>query len=48
MKNGNAAAARVIDVLNTLGIDFFLAGAYSSNYYGIPRATQDADFVAVL
>jgi hypothetical protein len=48
MKNGNAAAARVIDALNTLGIDFFLAGSYSSNYYGIPRATQDADFVAVL
>lgn len=48
MKSGNAAAARVIDAFNTLGIEFFLAGSYSSNYYGIPRATQDADFVAVL
>ena len=22
-----------------------LVGSYSSNYYGIPRATKDADFV---
>jgi hypothetical protein len=29
-------------------IDYFLAGSYSSNFYGIVRATKDADFVAVL
>jgi len=48
MRTGNEAAARVIDAFNELGIDFFLAGSYSSNYYGVPRATKDADFVAVL
>jgi hypothetical protein len=47
MKTGNDAVARVVDTLVALGIDFFLAGSYSSNFYGIPRATRDADFVAV-
>lgn len=48
MKNGNEVAARFVEAFNALGIDFFLAGSYSSNYYGVPRATKDADFVAVL
>lgn len=47
MKNGNDAVAAVIDAFNRLGMDFLLAGSYSSNYYGVPRATRDADFVAV-
>lgn len=47
MKDGNEAAARVIDALNELGVDHLLAGSYSSNYYGIPRSTKDADFVVV-
>lgn len=48
MKDGNEAAARVVDAFEKLGINYLLAGSYSSNYYGIPRATRDADFVAVL
>tara|TARA_B100000700_G_C14605893_1_gene651330 strand:- start:60 stop:629 length:570 start_codon:yes stop_codon:yes gene_type:complete len=48
MKDGNEAAARVVDAFDKLGINYLLAGSYSSNYYGIPRATRDADFVAVL
>lgn len=48
MKNGNEATALTVDAFNSLDIDFFLAGSYSSNYYGIPRATRDADFVVVL
>jgi len=36
---------RVIDALNAAGIPHALAGSFSSNYYGIPRSTQDADFV---
>ena len=48
MKDGNEAAARVVDAFKELGIDYLLAGSYSSHYYGIPRATRDADFVAVL
>lgn len=47
MTNGNEVAARVIEALEELGIDYLLAGSFSSNFYGIPRATQDADFVAV-
>lgn len=48
MKNGNEVAARVVDVLEKLGVDYLLAGSFSSNLYGIPRSTKDADFVAVL
>ncbi|MFN0056187.1 MAG: nucleotidyl transferase AbiEii/AbiGii toxin family protein [Planctomycetales bacterium] len=31
--------------LDSSGIPYLLAGSFSSNYYGIPRSTQDADFV---
>ena len=48
MKNGNEVAARVVAAFDKLGIDYLLAGSFSSNFYGIPRATKDADFVAVL
>ena len=41
------AAARVLDVLNELEIPYVLVGAFSVNYHGIVRSTQDADFVAV-
>lgn len=47
MKSGNEATKMVVDAFEALGMDYFLAGSYSSNYYGIPRATKDADFVAV-
>lgn len=47
MNNGNEAAARVVEALTQLGIDYLLAGSYSSNYYGVPRSTRDADFVVV-
>lgn len=48
MKNGNDVIAKVIEAFESLGIDYFLAGSLSSNYYGVPRSTQDADFVANL
>ena len=48
MKNGNEVAARIVDALNKLGVEYLLAGSFSSNFYGIPRSTKDADFVAVL
>ena len=48
MKDGNEVAARVVAAFDELGIEYFLAGSFSSNYYGIPRSTKDADFVAVL
>lgn len=43
--NQEAAVCRVIDALEKLGIGYMLVGAYSSNAWGIPRATKDADFV---
>ena len=39
---------RLIAILNDLVIPYMLVGSYSSNYYGRPRATQDADFVLVV
>lgn len=37
--------AAVVSALEQLQIDYMLVGAYSSNAYGISRATHDADFV---
>jgi len=48
LKNGNQAAARVIAAFEKLGVDYLLVGSFSSNFYGIPRSTKDADFVAVM
>ncbi len=42
------AVAAVVAVLRDLDIPYVLVGAFSSNAYGIPRSTQDADFVALL
>ena len=42
------AAAAVIDVLEAESIPYMLVGSLATNYYGIPRATQDADFVVHL
>lgn len=39
---------RVIDALNTSGLAYMLVGSFSSNAYGIPRSTKDADFVLQL
>ena len=48
MRTGNDVAARVVEAMDKLGVDYMLAGSFSSNLYGIPRSTKDADFVAVL
>lgn len=40
--------ARVIAALNDLSIPYMVVGSFSTNYYGIPRSTHDADFVAQL
>jgi hypothetical protein len=42
------ATAVVIEALGFLGIPYMLVGSLSSNYYGVPRSTQDADFVVQL
>lgn len=44
MTNEEATLA-VIDALEALGIPYMVVGSVSSNLYGIPRSTQDADFL---
>ncbi len=38
-------AAAVLDALNQVQASYLMVGALSSNLYGIPRNTNDADFV---
>ncbi len=38
-------AAEVIDLLNSRNVGYMLVGSLSTNLYGIPRNTNDADFV---
>jgi len=45
---GDDAVVAVIDALKNAGIDYMLVGSLASNFYGIPRATHDADFVIEL
>ena len=39
---------RVVALFDQLSIPYMLVGSYSSNYYGRPRSTKDADFVIVV
>ncbi len=39
---------QVVDALNACGCPYMLVGSFSSNLYGIPRSTKDADFVLQL
>lgn len=39
------ALRRVLTQLEELNVDYMLVGAFSSNLYGIPRSTNDADIV---
>ncbi len=45
MKSGEEAVGILLDILNELGLDYMVVGSFSSNRYGVPRATKDADFV---
>jgi hypothetical protein len=39
------AVGRLIELLEREGVGYLLVGAFSSNLYGVPRATNDADVV---
>ncbi len=39
---------RFIDALDAASVPYMLVGSFSSNYYGRPRMTKDADFVVVI
>ncbi|MDM8005392.1 MAG: hypothetical protein QUV05_04470 [Phycisphaerae bacterium] len=38
----------MLDALNSVGVPHMLTGSLASNLYGMPRSTQDADFVVQL
>lgn len=38
-------AQRVIASLNQLGVNYMVVGSFSTNFYCVPRATQDVDIV---
>ena len=41
----NDVMLRVVDALERAGIPHMLVGSFSSNLHGIPRSTEDVDFV---
>ena len=45
---GEEAVVAVIDALENVGVPSMLVGSLSTNLYGIPRSTEDADFVVQL
>jgi hypothetical protein len=46
--NSTDLVLRFIDLLDQFAIPYMLVGSYSSNYYGRPRSTKDADFVLTI
>ena len=46
--NRDRIVATMLDALHAEGIPFLLVGSFSSNHWGIPRSTRDADFVIEL
>jgi hypothetical protein len=46
--NNSEVTAAVVDALEACKIEYMLVGAYSSNAYGVARATHDADFVVLM
>ena len=45
MENGYQATRRVVEAFSRLNIPHMVVGGLSSNAYGIPRSTKDADIV---
>jgi hypothetical protein len=46
--NGTEALLALSQALDDAGVPYMIVGSYSSNYYGIPRSTKDADLVVNL
>ena len=42
------ATLAIIDLLESQQVPYMVVGSFSSNYYGVPRSTKDADFVIQL
>lgn len=48
MKDGYEATRIAIKAMESAGMAYMLVGGLSSNAYGIPRSTKDADFVLAI
>ena len=46
--NGTHALVSLIHTLEKAKVPYMIVGSYSSNFYGIPRSTKDADLVVNL
>lgn len=46
--NGTEALLKLIAAFDRAGVPYMIVGSYSSNYYGVPRSTKDADLVVHL
>jgi len=46
--NGTDALISLVRTLEKIEVPYMIVGSYSSNYYGIPRSTKDADLVVNL
>jgi hypothetical protein len=42
---GNEGLLVLLGILNEVNVPYMMVGSYSSNFYGIPRSTKDADLV---
>jgi hypothetical protein len=43
--NGTTALLKLIKAFEAADVRYMIVGSYSSNFYGIPRSTKDADLV---
>ena len=43
--NVQTAALRITQALEQAGVPYLVVGGFSSNVYGLPRATKDVDVV---
>lgn len=43
--NGTESLLELVATFERSGIPYMIVGSYSSNFYGIPRSTKDADLV---
>ena len=48
LMNGTDALIALARALDDAGLSYMIVGSYSSNFYGIPRLTKDADLVVNL
>lgn len=46
--NGTDSLLELVGAFDAAGVPYMIVGSYSSNFYGIPRMTKDADLVVHL